>query len=557
MKTIQLIKTAGGFDMQFLSGVSYPLPQKNGFFIADSACGDGKTTMTNNIAEKMYPSGILIIVQTTESADTLYDTMCKSIPKEKICILHSQEKAETYMVEHRENPISIWKYEVLIITAVRIQQYPIELFIKFGVTGNKFRSYILIDEIISFFPEQPINPQKFLPDISYITATRGSKKGRLVKEIKSGSKTMFQLLYKDYTFMEAGVRANSIHRDHFKNPLSKYRLTEMLKYIASSGHLKTPTLDVDILSTNSTVILFDGTADVLFPEDKRLLSLGKSQPKYSSDIAFEQFHLPFRRRNGADWDINELEILGDDLFKWIADMTKSEKILILTWKDIDRKIINKVAADDSEVKETYDFPDILSRLLDKRGADKVKYGVIYRGSGLEKGCNAFKDCQKIIFLGEWFISDDVTPKLNSIFKGKSTMKDYKKSLLIQSICRLQIRQHTGKPIKVLFSDDMDYNLMNEVQEYFRANSSPSCKIDGVKEPIPKLGRYEKNHLFDIAVLGNKYPQLASAFISRSTLTIDISKSDLFNLLPKDKKSIDRYRYLTDYLLSHGITINIK
>lgn len=153
MKTIQLIKTAGGFDMQFLSGVSYPLPQKNGFFIADSACGDGKTTMTNNIAEKMYPSGILIIVQTTESADTLYDTMCKSIPKEKICILHSQEKAETYMVEHRENPISIWKYEVLIITAVRIQQYPIELFIKFGVTGNKFRSYILIDEIISFFPE--------------------------------------------------------------------------------------------------------------------------------------------------------------------------------------------------------------------------------------------------------------------------------------------------------------------------------------------------------------------------------------------------------------------
>lgn len=556
MKNIQLSATTHGYRMQFLSGVSYPLPQKHGFFIADSACGDGKTTMIKNITETMYRSGILIIVQTTESADTLYDTLCKSIPKDKICLLHSQAKSEAYMVEHREQPTSIWKYEVLIITAVRFQHYPVDLFIKFGVPGDKFREYILIDEIITFFPEQPINLQKLLPDISFITATRGCKKSIIVKDIKVGSKTMYQHLYKDYSFMEAGIRANSIHRDHFKNPLSKYRLLEALKYISKSGKLKTSPLDIDVLSAYSTVILFDGTADVLFPGDKRLLSSGATLPKYTSDIEFEQFHLPFRRRNAADWNTEELGVLGDGLFKRIAVMTKSEKVLIVTWKDIDRKLLNRGLAEDYEIKETYDFPDILSQLLDERGAEKTNYGIIYRGSGLEKGCNEYRDCQTIIFLGEWFISDDITPKLNDLFKGKSTMKDYKKSLLIQSICRLQIRQHTGQPIKVLFSDDLDYNLMNEVQEYFIANSPTLCKIGGIKEPIPKLDRHEKNHLFDIAILGGKYPQLVNAFISKSTLAIDIPKSDLFNILPRDRKSVDRYKYLIDYLLSHGITINI-
>lgn len=251
-----------------------------------------------------------------------------------------------------------------------------------------------------------------------------------------------------------------------------------------------------------------------------------------------------------------LGFTGDDLFKRIAAITKSEKILIITWKDIDRKLLNKGSADDYVVKETFDFPDILSQRLDERGADKTSYGIIYRGSGLEKGCNVYRDFQTIIFLGEWFISDDITPELNGIFKGKSTMKDYKKALLIQSICRLQIRQHAGKPIKVLFSDDMDYNLMNEVQAYFIANSSASCKIGGIKEPIPKLDKIEKKHLFDIAILGGKYPHLVNAFISKSSLAIYIPKSDLFNILPRDRKSVDRYKYLIDYLSSHGITINI-
>ena len=556
MKYIQLKPLSSGYEMQFKSGVKMTLPSSHGLYIADSACGDGKTTMIREIAKVMSTSGVLIVTQTTEAADNIYDDLCKSVPKEGVCLLHSQAKAETFLVEHRENPMMLWKYPILIITAVRFQHYPVDLFLTFGPLGNMFRGVVLIDEIISFFPEHPVDINRLLPDISYIAATKTSRKGKFVKEIKTDTNTYYQYLYKKPSIMEAGIKSNLTHREHFKNPLAKYRLQEVLKYISSSGLPQVPSFNVEILSANSTVILFDGTADVLFPGDSRLLSSGSSVKKYSSDITFKQFHLCFRRRNGSDWNPDNLNVFGDELFKWIAKMTLTEKVLIITWKDIDKKIKTKATTDELETKEVFNFTDILSELLDDRGADKNNYGIIYRGSGLERGCNIYRDFENIIFLGEWFISDDITPKLNDVFQSNSTMTDYKKSLLIQSICRLRIRQHLGQPIKVYFSDDMDYNLMYQVQEYFKENSKSGCKINGIQEPLPKLDKREKNHLFDIAILAGRYPQLINSITSKTPLTLDIPKAELFLILPKDRKSVDRYKSLINYLTSQSITLNI-
>lgn len=556
---IELITTPSGYEMQFLSGVTYPMPSTHGFYIVDSACGDGKTTMIKNIAKLMAPSGVLIVTQTTEAADSLYQSLCDDGLKDQICVLHSQKIAESYMMEHRETPESLWKYNVLIITAVRLQHYPTDLFLKFGMFGAKFREYVLIDEIISFFPEYPLDFQKCLPDISYITASKVSKKRSYIKEIKVDGKAMYQNLYKDTSSMMAALKANPCHREHFKNNLAKERLRYTLKQIAASGKLETPTLDTDILGANSTVMLFDGTADVMFPGDKRLLSTGIKTPKYSSDIIFKQFHLPFRRRNDSDWDIDTLKFLGKGLFQEIANLTQLEKVLIITWKDIEKKV-KRTTTEKLEDKEFLEFPDIFSQILDEHGAVKANYGIIYRGSGLERGCNSYKDFETVYFFGEWHIMDDITKKVNDFFKGKTKkdykMKNYKKSLLIQSICRLRIRQHSGLPIKVFFSDDMDYNLMYEVQEYFRSNSISRCKISGVMEPIRRLNRHEKNHLFDLSILGTAYPQLIAAYSSHSPLSLDIPKSDLFSILPKDKKSVDRYKPLLAYLQSHNINIKI-
>lgn len=555
MTKIILSPTASGYEMEFLSGVKIPLPISHGFHIADSACGDGKTTMILEIAKLMAPSGVLIVTQTTEAADGIYQSLCDSGLKGQTCILHSQKVAESYLTKHREDPESIWNYNILIITAVRLQHYPINLFVKFGMLGSKYREYVLIDEIISFFPDYPLDIHKLLPDVSYISTSKTSKKGKYVKEIKVDGKTLYQQLYNNSTIMEAGVKSNPNHKDHFKNELAKSRLRDVLKSLSSSGIQELPTIDTDILGVNSTVILFDGTADVLFPKDKRLLSSGITASKYSSDIKFEQYHLPFRRRNDSDWDIETLRTLGKGLFQEIANLTQTEKVLVITWKDIDRRI-KRTDTDKLEEKEYINFPDELSKILDEYGAVKANYGIIYRGSGLERGCNSYRDFQTVYFLGEWYIKDDITKKLNEFFKGRSTLKDYKKSLLIQSICRLRIRLHTGLPIKIMFSDDIDYNLMFEVQEYFLSNSKPGCTVDGVLEPLPKLDRREKNHLFDVAILAEAYPRLIDALSSKSPLSIDIPKPDLFRILPKDRKSMDRYKSLLNFLSSHRINLNV-
>ncbi|MBD5383368.1 MAG: hypothetical protein HDR72_00005 [Ruminococcaceae bacterium] len=556
MSKIELIPNASGYEMRFLSGVRISLPTKHGFYIADSACGDGKTTMIIEIAKLMAPSGVLIVTQTTEAADGIYQSLCDSGLKGQTCILHSQKAAESYLTEHRETPEKTWNYNILIITAVRLQHYPIDLFVKFGMPDSKYREYILIDEIISFFPEHPLDTHKLLPDVSYISASKTSKEGKRVKEIKMKGKTMYQYIYNDSSIMEAAVKANPKHKEHFKNELAISRLRDILKSISTSGILEPPTIDTDILGANSTVILFDGTADVLLPKDKRLLYSGStSASKYSSNIKFEQFHLPFRRRNDSDWDIETLRILGKGLFQKIANLTQTEKVLVITWKDIDRRI-KCTDTDKLEEKEYINFPDELSKILDEYGAVKANYGIIYRGSGLERGCNIYRNFQTVYFLGEWYITDDITKKLNDFFKGYSTLKDYRKSLLIQSICRLRIRLHKCLPIKVMFSDDIDYNMMFEVQEYFKTNSKPGCTVDGVLEPLPKLDKREKNHLFDVAILAGAYPRLIDALSSKSPLSINIPKSELFRILPKDRKSIDRYRSLLDFLSSHRINLNI-
>lgn len=539
--------------MQFMSGVTMPLPTSHDFYIADSACGDGKTTIIKKIAEQMQSSGVLIVTQTTEAADRVFNDLSRTIPTENIGLLHSQKKAESYLAEHRENPQYLWKYPILITTAVRLQHYPTELFIQMDILGRRYREYILIDEIISFFPEYPIDVKSLLPSISFMSSSKHLKNGSLHQKVITETKKMYQYLYKDTLLMESGIRSDKSQRDLFKNPLAAYRTKGILKHIVNNGLTLIP-FNVDILSANSTVILFDGTADVLFPNDARLLSGGLSA-KYSSDISFYQYHIPFRRRNDKDWDIEQLKIQGMTLFSQIANRTLTEKILIVTWKDIERKI-KRVDTDKLEEKEFYNFPDSISQILDELGANRDNYGVIYRGSGLERGCNEYRDFESIYFIGEWHISDDISPKLNDVFKGKTTMKDYKKSLLIQSICRLRIRQHLGLPIKVFFSDDMDYNLMYEVQKYFKVNSTLGCKITGVQEPLPRMNRHEKNHFFDISILSYVYPQILKGILARTPVSVSIPKSELFKILPKDRRSTDRYKSLISHLQSQEITISI-
>lgn len=554
MSKIELIPPSsamGGYMMRFLNGVELPLPVTGGgFHIIPTGCGTGKTTMIVEIARHFFAEGILIVTATTEAADELYERLCRVMSGTAICLLHSQPTAEKFMIEHRENPSALAHYPVVITTAVRIQHYPAELFTHFKL---RYRGYVLIDECITFFPENPVQLAKIVPAISFTSSTAKSKKGRQIGKVKIDKKTFYQYTYDDPALMVASIMLDPQLKPMVRNPLLQARMEHIFRHIISYGP-KLPRFSVGEIATKSTTLMFDGTADIMFKDDPRLLTPVTESPKYSSDIHFEQFHLPFRRHNGAEWDVEQLKARGNGLFQMIADLTQTEKVVIVTWKDIDKQLIKRDT--DGLEAETFNFPDIISEILVETGAVRDNFGVIYRGSGLERGTNDFRDFSTLVLLGEWYIKDNLTSDLNHAFGTSCKFNDYFLALMIQTVCRLRIRQHKGFPIKVLYSDDIDYNLMWSVQNYFRQNSAPGCKISGIVEPIRKADRHEKNYLVEVALLGNGYPQIIDAFVNRTTLTLDIPKQDLNTLLPKDRPTKERYGSLLKFLKSRGIVLNI-
>lgn len=238
------------------------------------------------------------------------------------------------------------------------------------------------------------------------------------------------------------------------------------------------------------------------------------------------------------------------------------KTLIVTWKTVDKFSGNRNngTADTFETgditKTSYNFPNILEECLVKRGCSKDDFSVIYRGSGQDRGCNEYRDYQNLIFLGEWRIPEDIIGDINRMFGCKAKFRDYMKSLIIQTICRLRIRQHKGLPIKVYFSSDIDYNLMSDVQEYFKSNSDSSCKIDGILKPCPKYTKPEKGMIFDMILLYSYDPMIRNSIENGKPYSFSITLDELYNLIYKSKKAKNRYNKLINFLNTKNIKMTI-
>ena len=143
-----------------------------------------------------------------------------------------------------------------------------------------------------------------------------------------------------------------------------------------------------------------------------------------------------------------------------------------------------------------------------------------------------------------------------MFGCKAKFRDYMKSLIIQTICRLRIRQHKGLPIKVYFSSDIDYNLMADVQEYFKSNSDSSCNIDGILKPCPKYTVPEKKMIFDMILLYTYDSKIRDSIMKGKAYSFSITLDELYNLIPKSRKAKDRYKGFINFLNTKKIKMTI-
>ena len=542
---IQLIKDpmTGEETMCFLN-CSSPLPTTNGLHISSSSCGSGKTTIISEIASQHCGEGVLIVVATIEAAQEL------STKLPTAHVLHTGNL--TAMENYRNNPTLLMFYEILVITSARMIIDPIDLFLEYKFGGK--RKYVLIDELINFYPEPYSIPDNLKDTLTYIDTTRTHKKGHDIGSVVVAGKTYYKHTYGSIGELKAAYEmGDSKLFSGRSNSLVEYKTTNILQHILSDGFSPIQQKVMDFAKSH-IVILFDGTADIVFEKDKRLLPL--SGVRYNSDIKFIHFPIPIKRKNKEGFKLCDFEKYALELLKMMIDITKKEKLLVVTWKTID-VFKNEGVADDFETTKTsYDFPKLLKEKLVSMGAVESNLNVIYRGSGQDRGSNEYRDFESIMFLGEWNLPDNITGDINSMFGCKSEFKDYKKSLIVQTICRLQIRKHRGLPIKVYFSEDIDYNMMYEVQEYFKANSEPTCKIEGLTNPCPKLTKPEKGYTVDLAFLEGYDPNIRKAIENNIPYSFSITLDELYRIIPQSKKSKDRYERIANYLQKQQITMSI-
>lgn len=545
MAKIDLIRdpTTGQDTMQFLNGSS-PLPTTNGLFISASSCGSGKTTIIVEIAKKYSNDGVLIVVPTIEAADEI----SKSIPE--AFILHS--KNLDAMEKYCNNPYSLILHGILVVTSARLIIDPVELFLDYK--GGK-RKYVLTDELINFYPEPYSVPAKLMDVLTYIDSTKFHRRGVVVSSFKSDGKTYYQHTYGTLGELKAACKSSATKLFPGKsNALNEHKTDAILNHVLKNGFTPIQQKIIDFASDH-IVILFDGTGDIVFGKDKRVLPI--TGDRYRSDIQFIQFPMPLKRKNKEGFEIADLDKYCSGLFGLVADITKNEKLLVVSWKTIDVFKNHGVADGFEDIKVSHELPKMLKQLMVKNGANPNNLEVIYRGSGQDRGCNEYRDFSSIMFLGEWNLPDNSTSEINKMFGCKCKFHDYKLSLLVQTICRTRIRQHKSLPIKVYFSDDMDYNLMWDVQEYFKINSPGTCKIQGLSDPCPRCSRPQKGYLFDLAVLEKYDSKIRNAIEGNKAYSFEISLSDLHKQIPIKRKTKDVYKRLVEYLKKLNITMNIK
>lgn len=528
--------------LKYKNGSCSRLPTTPGFYISAAGCGSGKSYNIIQLAKTHSKEGVLIITPTIESAEEL----AGSIPG-SFC-LHSMNLSN--IQAYQNDPKMLITKDVLIVTSARVIIDPVELFLGY-MLGN--RGWVFIDELISFYPEPYQVPQKIRDALTYINTSKLRSVGKVLVD----GKRYYQHIYKTRPEMKAALKMSK--KNVFREDgLGEYKTDKVLEHIRVNGFSPIQqNIIKEAVTRKAVVILFDATSDVVFPGDKRILPL--SGYKYSSDIQFIQFDMPIKRKNNASsFDVSELERYAAGFVKLVKDITAKEKLLIVTWKTIDI-FKNNGDADsfEGQIKVSSNFPVILKDMLLKNGATPGNLEVIYRGSGQDRGTNEFQNFESVMFLGEWRVPDNITKDIAAMFESKKVLfEDYMMALVIQTICRLRIRQHKRLPIKVYFSEDCSYERFYRVQEYFISTSDPGCKISGLTPPGKRYSKPQKGFVLDMVALYQLDTNLQAAIENNQPYSFSLTFDDIFSTIPRDRKKQDRYKPLINYLRKRNITLTI-
>lgn len=542
-----------------LRNCSVELPDDVGNFILSTGCGSGKTYWLERFILAHYMEGILIIVDSIVSANSLYfDLLTKlGLDATDMMMIHSQTDYEVQN-EYANNPEEVTKKKVLIMTNVRLytEYPPIHLlYNKNGVSLSPFdgdweklmhnpntRRWIIIDEIPGFI-------QKYSTVSKLHLGVLGEDDGSGKYKAKE-----FVAMRKDYnTFIAhsdaAWFDTSTLGKLKTDTALSiiEHEYPKMMK---AQGNAVIQFSPCDFQTNNSLVLIMEGAGDVLF-KDSSIYKLIDIPQKYRAKADFHSFNVPnLNRRN------NKHQKLIKSMVQSVIAILSSVKgkTLIACWNDF--KGDDKGITSDTQNSNDITLVTLLSDELTKANIPQDIYSIIYYGSAESKAVNDFKDYSNIILLGKWSLPVSTSSeKFNKAFLTNTTLTRYMLWEYVQLITRIAIRQDMD--INVFYTDDHNRDFIQTLEKYFNQNilDIPEEHIDW-RDKVRKLNN-GKRVVSQIERLSQRFPYIPQVIVEgKQNKTINVSLKEVNNLIGKSKKRRD-YKHLISILQKFGISLVLQ
>lgn len=538
-----------------LRNCSVELPDDVGNFILSTGCGSGKTFWLERFILTHYMEGMLIIVDSIVSANSLYfDLLTKlGLDANDMMLIHSKTDYDV-MNEYANNPEEVTKKKVLIMTNVRLYtEYPpvYLLYNKNGAVLSSFdgdwkklmnnpntRRWICIDEIPGFIQKYASVSKLHLG----VLGEDDSKGGYKAKEFVAMKKyyNMF-IAHSDAAWFNTATTLGLLKTDTALSIVE----SEYSNMIKVQGDAVIQFSPCDFQTNNSLVLIMEGAGDVLF-KDSSIYKLIDIPQKYRAKADFHSFNVPNLNRRSN----KHQELIKSMVQSVIAILSSVKgKTLIACWNDF--KGEDKGTTSDNQ--ESKDSPTValLSEELTKADIPLDSFSVIYYGSAESKAVNDFKDYSNIILLGKWSLPVSTSSeKFNKAFQTNTTLTRYMLWEYVQLITRIAIRQDMD--INVFYTDDHNRDFIQTLEKYFNQNilDIPEEHIDW-RDKVKKLNN-GKRVISQIERLSQRFPYIPQMIVEgNQNKTINVSLKEVNNLIGKSKKRRD-YKHLISILQNFGI-----
>lgn len=543
-----------------LKNCSVELPDDVGNFILSTGCGSGKTYWLERFILTHYMEGMLIVVDSIVSANTLHSHLLNllGLDANDMMLIHSQTDYDVQN-EYANSPEEVTKKKVLIMTNVRLYtEYPpvYLLYNKNGVALSPFdgdwkklmnnpntRRWIIIDEIPGFIQKYATVSKQLLGVLGADDGNGGYK----AKEFVAMEKFYNTFIaHSDAALFDTTTVLGKLKTETALSVI-EHEYSNMMKVQGDAAIQFSP---CDFQTNNSLVLIMEGAGDVLF-KDSSIYRLIDIPNKYRVKADFHSFNVPNLNRRSN----KHQELIKSMVQSVIAILSSVKgKTLIACWNDF--KGEDKGTTSDNQESKDSPIVALFSEELTKADIPLDSFSIIYYGSAESKAVNDFKDYNNIILLGKWSLPVSTSSeKFNKAFQTNTTLTRYMLWEYVQLITRIAIRQ--DRDINVFYSDDHNKDFMLTLEKYFNQNilDIPEEHIDW-RDKVKKLNN-GKRIVSQIERLSQRFPYIPQMIVEgNQNKTINVSLKEVNNLIGKNKKRRD-YKLLISILQKFGISLVLQ